>query len=214
MPVVNPLHIAMLAFALLGVAALLVALAAFRSRHAGSGLVATLVGLLLLAVAALAGTVSVGVQGYRALTREVVAATITTERTGPQTFRATVRLPGDQVTRFDLAGDEFYVDAHVLKWQPFVNVLGLHTAYELDRIAGRYSDLEEERTRPRTIYSLAQEKPVDMFHIARRFPFLHALVDAEYGSATFAPTGARSTYEVRVSTSGLLLRPLEAPATP
>lgn len=209
MPMLSPLLITTLVFALLSAVALLAALAAFRARRLGDGLVTALVGLLFLALSALAGTISVATQGYRALTREVVAATITTERTGQQAFRATVRFPDNRVAIFDLAGDEFYVDARILKWHPIVNILGLHTAYELDRIAGRYSTLEDERVRPRTIYALSQEKPVDMFNLARRYRFLlRPLVDAEYGSATFAPTDQRSAYEVRVSTSGLLLRPL------
>lgn len=213
MPALSPLLITTLVSALLGVVALLAALAAFRSRRFGSGLVTALVGFLLLAAAALAGTVSVATQGYRALTHEVIAATIITERTDAQAFQATVRFPDKRIAMFDLAGDELYVDAHILKWHPIANILGLHTAYELDRIAGRYSNVEEERTRPRTIYSLSQEKPVNMFHLARGYRLLRALVDAEYGSATFAPTGQRSEYEVRVSTSGLLLRRLEMRGT-
>jgi hypothetical protein len=98
------------------------------------------------------------------------------------------------------------VDAHILKWEPIVNVLGLHTGYELDRIAGRYTELEDEQTKRRTVYSLAKDKPVNMFDLARRFRVFERFVDAEYGSATFAPTSERSEWEVRVSTSGLLLR--------
>ena len=183
-------------FALLSAVTLLVAVSAFRSRRWGGGLAGTLVGLLLLAVTALAAAISIGTQGYRALTHEVVAATITTERTGDQTFRAIVRFPDNRLAIFNLAGDEFYVDAHILKWHPIANVLGVHTGYELDRISGRYANLDEERTEPRTIYSLSETKTVDFFDIARRFGFLKPLVDAEY--------------EVRVSTSGLLLRRIEA----
>jgi len=110
---------------------------------------------------------------------------------------------------FDLAGDAVYVDAHVLKWRPLGTLLGLETAYELDRIAGRYAALGDEQTRERTVYSLATRKPVDAFDLARRYWVLRPFVDAEYGSATFigatAPTGA--VYEVRVSTTGLLVRP-------
>ena len=60
------------------------------------------------------------------------------------------------------------------------------------------------------MYSLAQKKPFDAFDLARRYWVLRPFVDAEYGSATFvssAGTPARpATYEVRVSTTGLLVR--------
>ena len=165
---------------------------------------------LCLSVGILCGAISVGVRGYRALTQEVVAATIKTEPTGPQRFRATVILSDSSLHMFELAGDAVYVDAHVLKWRPIGNLLGLTTAYELDRIAGRYQRLSDEQNAQRTVYSLATEKPFNAFDLARRYVFLRPLLDAEYGSATFinAGTPGGATYEVRVSTTGLLVRPV------
>jgi hypothetical protein len=93
-----------------------------------------------------------------------------------------------------------------LKWNPMANVLGLHTAYELDRVAGRYDDMAQERSRNRTVYSLVQDKPVDLFGIRRRYAFLAPLLDAEYGSGTFVPVTRPAEFEVRVSTTGLLIR--------
>ena len=58
---------------------------------------------------------------------------------------------------FTLAGDQIYVDAYILKWTPMANVLGLHTADELDRVAGRYDDIAQETPRPeRTIFRSAR----------------------------------------------------------
>src|SRR5229473_2931714 len=104
-------------------------------------------------------------------------------------------------------------DAHILKWHPWVNILGLHTAYELDRVTGRYRDVTEERTKPHTAYALARPTPVDLFAIARR-RLLGPLVDAEYGSAAFVPAATHAEYEVRVSTSGLLMRQVPPTSTP
>jgi len=84
-----------------------------------------------------------------------------------------------------LAGDALYVDAHILKWKPIVNILGLHTAYELDRVAGRYMDLKEERESIRTVFLLSRDKPLDMFTLRQRYSLLRPLLDAEYGSASF-----------------------------
>ncbi|HJS43887.1 MAG TPA: hypothetical protein VJ755_10485 [Gemmatimonadales bacterium] len=205
-------RIVMLAFAVLAVIFVIAAGGAWRDRHrvrAGVGLLAA---ALCLSIGILCGAITVGVRGYRALTHEVVAATITTEPLGPQRFRATVTLPDNRLAMFDLAGDAVYVDAHVLKWRPVGNLLGLPTAYELDRISGRYQRLSDEQQRERTVYSLATKKPFDAFDLARRYWVLRPLVDAQYGSATFigatAPGGA--TYEVRVSTTGLLVRRVAA----
>lgn len=197
---------ALLLFAGLALAFAVAALRAWRARRRLGALVGYLAAALFLTLSALCGTISIGIRGYRALTHEVVAATIHTEPIGPQRFRATVTLADGRFAMFDLTGDAVYVDAHILKWRPIANLLGLHTAYELDRIAGRYDALGDEQGRERTVHSLAIGKPVDVFHLARRYALLRPLVDAQYGSATFIGAQTPATYEVRVSTSGLLVR--------
>jgi hypothetical protein len=166
----------------------------------------TLAGLLLLSLGALVGTIAVGTQGYRAMTREDVAARLFVRPTGPQRFTATVRFPDGSEKAFDIAGDEIYIDARILKWKPYANLVGLHTAYELDRVAGRYHSIGDERTAPRTVHSLAKDRLVDLFSLRQRHAFLEALFDAEYGSATFARVTQPAELEVRVSTTGLLMR--------
>jgi len=207
------LGLAALCLLLLGAAVGATALRAVRVRHWLGGTVRGLVALLLLALAALAATVTVGLQGYRALTFEEVAATVRTEPVAPQRFRATITLPDHRLAMYDLAGDAFYVDAHVLKWHPWASLLGLRTVYELDRVAGRYNAVADERTQPHTAYELARSKPVDLFLMARR-RLLGPLVDAEYGSATFVAATRPAIFEVRVSTTGLLARPVPSRPTP
>jgi len=207
----SPFFLAAIALGALG-AILVVAgvVALMRARPLRFAL-RTLSGLLLLSLGALAGTVAIGTQGYRALTREDLAARLTVRPAGPQRFVATVRFPDGREATFDLAGDEIYVDAHILKWKPLANVLGLHTAYELDRVAGRYQSIEQERSALRTVHSLAQDKPLDLFRLRQRYAFLGTLLDAEYGSATFVSVTRPAELELRVSTSGLLLRDASAP---
>ena len=168
--------------------------------------VRALAGLLMISVGTLAGAVALGIQGYRALTREDIAARLEVRPTGPQRFSATFRFPDGGTATFELTGDEVYVDAHILKWKPIANVLGLHTAYELDRVGGRYRAIEQERSAPRTVQSLGRERLVDLFGLRQRHAFLEPLLDAEYGSATFVAVTRPAELELRVSTTGLLIR--------
>jgi len=163
-------------------------------------------GLLMLVTALLFATLTVPTLGYRALTHEEVVLVVTTVRTGPQRFDARVEFPDGTQEIYPLRGDEFYVDARILKWKPVANVLGLHTEYELDRIAGRYTSLTDEQSRPRTVYPLSSPEPLDLFQLRRSYPLLAPLLDAEYGSGTFVPVEDRARFEVRLSTSGLLVR--------
>jgi hypothetical protein len=179
--------------------------ALFRLRLMGFA-VRILIGVLLLSLGGVAGAVGVGIQGYRALTREDVAARVSVRPLGNQRIDALVRFPDGREARYQVAGDEIYVDAQILKWKPAANLLGLHTAYELSRLTGRYTDIEQEKKAPRTVYSLAQTRPVDLFSLRRRYAFLESVLDADYGSGTFVPVTKPAELEVRVSTSGLLLR--------
>ncbi|MFL6621551.1 MAG: hypothetical protein ACJ8J7_04895 [Sulfurifustaceae bacterium] len=166
--------------------------------------------VVFLAVAALLGAITLGTQGYRALTHEEVAALVETEPLGPHHFRARFSFPDGRSASYVLAGDELYVDAHILKWKPLVNLLGLHTAYELDRVGGRYRLLSDEQRAPRTVYGVAPARTINLFNLRQRYAMLAPLLDAEYGSATFVSVEQAQRLEVRVSTSGLLIRPLGA----
>jgi hypothetical protein len=189
---------------------LLVALAVWagRRRRLLHSLASVLTALLCLALAAVFASVTIGIRGYRALTAEEVAAVVQTDPLGPQHFRATVTMPDGRVGQFDILGDALYVDARILKWKPIVNILGLSTAYELDRVGGRYNAIPDERHRPHTVFPLGQDHMVNVFGFVHRHPrFLAPLVDASYGSGTFITVARPARYEVRVSTTGLLIRP-------
>ena len=69
---------------------------------------------------------------------------------GVQRYDATLSFADGRVETYDLAGDDIYIDGHIVKWTPLANMLGLHTSYRLDRISGRYRALEQENTAPRT----------------------------------------------------------------
>lgn len=186
-----------------------VAVSAFRGRRLVSATGATLVGLLWISAAALLAALGAGLAGYRALTREDVALTVLVTPLANGHFLADARFPEGRSAQWDIAGDQLYVDARILKWKGVANLLGLHTVYELDRIGGRYLDIEQERTAPRSIYPLGAPKPFDLFAWVKRKTWMAPLVDAEYGSGTFIDVARPGIYEVRVSTTGLLIRKVE-----
>jgi hypothetical protein len=193
-------------FGVLGILVVIAALYSFFTLRIPQAGFRMAVGLLLLALGAIAGTISVGMMGYRALTREDVAAHISVKPSGKQRFLATFRFADGREATYDLAGDSIYVDAHILKWHPYANMIGLHTAYEIDRVTGRYHAIKDERDAMRTVHALGRDKPIDLYELRRRYSILSPLFDAEYGSATFIPVTRPAELELRVSTTGLLLR--------
>jgi hypothetical protein len=195
----------------LGLILILAGLTALFGLHPLRFMTRTLLGLLLIALGVLEATITLGIQGYRALTQEELAARISVKPYAPQKFTAKLAFPDGREASYSLSGDEIYLDARILKWHALANFLGLTTAYELDRIGGRYRDLEQEKTAQRTLYSLGRDKPVDLFALTKRFSYLEHFVDAQYGSAAYVPAGDPAELELRVSTTGLLIRPAPPP---
>jgi hypothetical protein len=205
----KPLTILTILLAVLSLVLFIAGILALRKRRFFGGAASFVFGLLLLSSAGLFGMITVATQGYRALTREEVAARVQVEPAGPQRFHARFQFPDGRRATFYLFGDALYVDAHILKWRPMANLFGLHTAYELDRVAGRYTQLRDEQTKSRTVFAISQKKPLDMFNLRWRYTLLRPLLDAEYGSATYTAADKPAHLEIRVSPTGLLIRRVE-----
>ena len=202
----DPLIIAATVFILLCVIFLFAFFASLRKKRFFGAIRNFTFAVLMLTLSLLFGTISISIQGYNALTREELAATVEIFPVGKQLFRARITFPDSSEKQYKLEGDEFYIDAHILKWKSLANLLGLHTYYELDRISGRYIDIEDETNKNRTVYSVAEDKLINAFDLRLKYPFLSFLVDAEYGSASFITTNAHKNLQIMVSTTGLLIR--------
>jgi hypothetical protein len=205
------LSISGLVLATIGLLLVLAGVVALLRLRPLRALTRVLAGGLALALGALALALAIGIQGYRALAAEDLAARIDVAPTGNQRFVATFHFPDGRVSSYAINGDAIYVDAHVLKWKPWANVLGLRTAYELSRVGGRYNDIEQERSGPRSVHALAEDRPIDLFTLRQRYTWLAPVLDADYGSGTFVAVDRRKSLELRVSTTGLLLRPATDP---
>jgi len=212
--VVSPLWLLVYGLLLLALVFLSLGVVTLRRRGRFGGALHLLSSLLMLSLSALALVVALGVHGYQALTREVTAATVDVTRLAPHSYRADVTFPDGATRSYRLRGDELYVDAHILKWKPLATLVGLRTGYRLDRIEGRYSSVEDERSQPHSVYVLQPGGKLDVFDLARRYPALTPLVDARYGSGTFVPLGRGGRFLIRVSTTGLLVRRGDAPPAP
>jgi hypothetical protein len=162
---------------------------------------------LVLAIALAAGSLALNVFTYARLTREQQAAHVTIRQLGERRFVLTLQVPKEAARHYELAGDEWQIDARVLKWRGIATLIGFNTAYRLERLSGRYTDLAAERSAPRTVYSLAPETGLDLWSLVRRHHRYVPLADALYGSAAYVPMAEAAEYDVSVSASGLVVRP-------
>ncbi len=192
------------------VAGLVLAFLGFRRLRARAfvlGSLEGLTGVLLLALAALAAALGLNLRTYDRLTHEIPVATVSFQALGDQRYSAVLAPAGGRTRIFDMYGDEWQLDARILKWRGIATVLGFDTVYRLDRFGGRYRDAAQERTEPRSVHSLSDEPGLDIWGWTRRYPRWLPWVDAVYGSATYMPMVPGATYRVTASPTGLLARP-------
>ena len=150
--------------------------------------------------------------GYGRLIDEQLVSQIQFSQSAPGEYVARVMIDGETDRLFTLRGDEWQMDARVVNWKPPATLLGLDPIYQLDRLSGRYSDIDDEKNEQRTVHALSEEMTLDVWHVARKFPALMPGVDAYYGTATYLPMADGARFEVTLSRTALLARPVNAQA--
>lgn len=172
-----------------------------------SGGVLLLSAALLVALGIAAAFAAASLRTYNRLTREQEAARVSMHQVTPKLYSVSVQPTGARPQSFAVAGDEWLIEARLLKWRPLATLVGFDTVYRLERLSGRYTDLAEERAAQRTVYGLAERAPVDFWLFVKDYHDYLPLADALYGSAAFVPMAEGAEYVVSVSTTGLVVRP-------
>lgn len=150
--------------------------------------------------------------GYQRLTAEQMVAEIEFVQSGAEEYTARLMIDGQIDRLLPLSGDEWQLDARVLTWKPPATILGLEPVYQLERLSGRYTSVDRERSAPRTVHSLAEERPLDLWSLARNFPTFTPGMDAYYGTATYLPMADGARFRVTLSRDALIARAVNEPA--
>ena len=204
-----------LAFIILGLLGLtLFILGIYRIWHWKmlSGGIQGISGALLISLALLVASLATNLHTYQRFSHESPVATLRFEQLGPQHFRTILARPEAVAEIYDLYGDQWQLDARTLKWKGFATLLGLDSGFQLERLSGRYHNVEQEGAAPRSVHVLYKGEGIDIWSLARRYPRWLPWVDAVYGSATYMPMAHGARYQVSMSQSGLIARPLNPTA--
>jgi hypothetical protein len=103
-------------------------------------------------------------------------------------------------------GDQWMIEGDILKWDHWLNFLGLKTRYRLTRLRGRYLETEMEiRHRP-TVYSLVKEENHPLWRYLYLYGHQLPFVSTVYGNAAFQTSTENKRYFLYAGTSGFLVR--------
>lgn len=149
---------------------------------------------------------------YQRLTHERDVAILSVTRISEQNYRVTLEYPTQGAVSnsdsFLIKGDEWQLEARILKWKGWANLIGLDSYFQLDRIRGRFRNIEQEVNDTPTVYALPHEsRGINLWQLKKmmksRLPFL----DAYYGQAVFLPLKDGAEFVISINQSGLLARP-------
>lgn len=168
---------------------------------------------VFVVLAVLSGILAVGLRGYRLLLVESQVASIDARQLGPQQFAVRIEFPDGSHRSATLSGDEWQLDARVIKWTPRAVTLGAQPLYQIDRLSGRYLDANQERSTMPSVVDLGEDSIVDPWHLKKEYPKWLPWIDADYGSAAYLPLVDGGKYTVTISPVGGLIARAADPAT-
>ena len=181
-------------------------------RRVFAGVLQGLSGLLFLALAALAISIAMNLYTYSVFNDEQPVAEVRFEELANQYYRLYLIPEGQAAQTYEIRGDEWQIDARVIKWHGLANLAGMRTVYRLERISGRYRNVQQERVDVRSVYALNTLDGVDIWTVSRKNQKYMPWIDAVYGSAAYMPMANQARFKVTVSSSGLVVRAINAKA--
>lgn len=169
--------------------------------------------MILLAVALSAAVLFLFafIQSYTAFTHRQLAArvyctTVEGAKDEMTLWLMTFESPSSGfLSHYRLRGQQWAVEGHILKWDDWLNFLGIRTMYKLTRVRGRYLRAEDEAGKPATAYSLIENEEDPrwrwLYEYGARLPF----VTAVYGNTVFTLPSETKIFRISVTTSGFMI---------
>ncbi|MBU1043992.1 MAG: hypothetical protein KJ915_06295 [Candidatus Omnitrophica bacterium] len=106
---------------------------------------------------------------------------------------------------FNFDADEWVIESRIIKWQPLLGFFGMQRYYKLERLSGRYFDIESEKSLPRLVYDIA-DKPDRLWMFLYKFQKCFPFIDAVYGNSAFIPYVPEGRYNVYMTATGLMIK--------
>ena len=88
------------------------------------------------------------------------------------------RAPGIGEKQYVLYGDQWQIDARVVRWKLPALMAGVPPLYRLERLSGRYGDAAREAAATRSVHSLDDWPAPDLGSLKKSFPNWFPFVDA------------------------------------
>lgn len=167
-------------------------------------------GLLFFLLALALGGLALVLHNYLHIADDIAVAHLSMRQLGTQHFEVTFTPAAGGARTVQLLGDQWEVDARVIRWKLPAQLAGFPPLYQLERIGGRYRDIVQEREASRSVQALNQDAPFDVWTLKHRFPRWLPFIDADYGSGAYLPMVDGGRFDLFLNTrGGLVAKPAD-----
>lgn len=137
---------------------------------------------------------------YTSLTQEQLIATLTFDFKPNQSQIFTAHLHNakdSKIGDYKLFGDQWRIDAGFIKMEYWANVFGVDSKYTLNRLEGRYKNIEDQNNKKKKSYQLEAHSLIDTMSF---------FIDTTYGSSVYKDIKINIKYSIFKTPTGLLVR--------
>ncbi len=142
---------------------------------------------------------------YYQLTKEVIVATAIIKEaklSGKEYQVLLLDENGNNLGKYKIYGDQIQLEVKFMKIRDCFNIFGINSRYDLDRLQGRYSNIQEQNTRKSFAYDLSKSTILNTFY----FSWPSWLVDTTYGSSTYVNIQKNHVYDFIKRPTGIITR--------
>lgn len=152
---------------------------------------------------------------YQRLTQESLVADVYLRKLGVQKFQVSLSFSerDEDQHYYVIQGDQWQLDARILKWKSWANLIGMDSYYQLERLSGRYHDIEQASRQPASVIDLRQAaRGLDIWKLKRLLREKLWFVDTLFGQGVYMPMIDGAHFKVTLGQSGLIVRPVNQQA--
>lgn len=172
-----------------------------------------LFGLMLVLLGCVSGLLALSLVQFFRLTADESVARIAVRQQAEGQFQVTATVPGTSPRQYVLYGDQWQIDARVVRWNLPALMAGVPPLYRLERLSGRYSDTAREASATRSVHALDDWPAPDLASLKKSFPNWFPFVDVQFGSGAYMPLFDGAQYQVFMDPRGALFARPDGQAT-
>jgi len=140
-------------------------------------------------------------------------AELLVEQTASSRFRVSLtRFPSGRMQVFELAGEQWRVEARTLAWVGRAATLGIEPSHRLERLASRVSGVADGQDVIDSTFDLAGDRGTDLWACARAGSIWDRVLRADLAVSPWRPMVNGARFELRLGTGGLEVGPLNPAA--